>query len=103
MAASCVKGVGVTSSGTVKGGYSIGANSSFPRNKPGLSCLLEEYDSASIPGVGKPYLDCGLFLKRWLCKKCGWIKPIPKRCFRAICPECWKSWAIKAVWLSEGL
>lgn len=78
----------------VKGGLTIGANSSF---KPGLSCLLEEYDSMTIPGVGEPYLDCGEFLKIWKCEKCGWEKPIPKRCFRAVCSECWKSWDTKKV------
>lgn len=62
-----------------------------------LSCLLEEYDSMTIPGVGAPYLDCGEFLKIWKCEKCGWEKPIPKRCFRATCSECWKSWGIKKV------
>ena len=51
----------------------------------------------TIPGVGAPYLNCGTFLKRWLCKKCGWEKPIPKRCFRATCSECWKSWGTKKV------
>ena len=62
-----------------------------------LSCLLEEYDSMTIPGVGTPYLDCGTFLKRWLCPGCGWEKTIPKRCFRAGCSECWKSWGTKKV------
>ena len=95
MAASCSRGtIPGTTPGPVKSTYSVGANSSF---KPGLSCLLEEYDSMTIPGVGAPYLDCGLFFKNWKCEKCGWEKPIPKRCFRAGCSECWKSWGIKKV------
>ena len=96
LAASSVRGAScVTTRGDpVKGAFTIGANSTF---KPGLSCLLEEYDSMTIPGVGKPYLDCGVFLKIWKCEKCGWKKPIPKRCFRAGCSECWESWGIKKV------
>jgi len=48
-----------------------------------------------IPGVGESYEDCGRIFKIWLCENCGHKQPIKNSCDRAICPECWRTWATK--------